>query len=234
MLFLEQSFERASASPELMDRLWAHGWRHFGTHFFRYSIAWHGGRWRTVMPLRIDLDRFTPSRSQRRILAKNRDVQVVIRDTVIDEEKERMFYGHIRRFRERVPSSLYDFFSHTPASVPCRNEEICVYLNERLIAASFLDIGETATSGVYAMFDEAEARRSLGIFTILAAMRYSRERGCRYYYPGYAYHEPSFYDYKKNFAGLEYLDWEQGWQPLSRGLQNNEAGADVENVFELE
>ncbi len=39
----------------------------------------------------------------------------------------------------------------------------------------------------------------------------------RSYYPGYAYREPFTYDYKKNFSGLEYLDWNAGWQPYVNG-----------------
>ena len=66
------------------------------------------------------------------------------------------------------------------------------------------------------MFHLSHAKRSLGIFTMLEAIRYSRDLGCRYYYPGYAYEEPSFYDYKKNFTGLEALDWRRGWRPWRR------------------
>ena len=76
-----------------------------------------------------------------------------------------------------------------------------------------MDVGKRSTSGVYAMFDPNETKRSLGILMILHSIRFSRERGCRYYYPGYAYHEPFTYDYKKRFTGLEYLDWETGWKP---------------------
>jgi arginine-tRNA-protein transferase len=89
-----------------------------------------------------------------------------------------------------------------------------------LIAVSFLDIGEASTSAVYAMFGLRYSRRSLGIFTMLEAIRYSGELGCRYYFPGYAYEEPSFYDYKKNFTGLEYLDWRRGWLPLRGETQS--------------
>ena len=46
----------------------------------------------------------------------------------------------------------------------------------------------------------------------LAFIRHARELGCRFYYPGYAYRGPSFYDYKKNFSGLEFYDWETGWK----------------------
>ncbi len=213
MIILNDAFRARRVQPGEMDLLWANGWRHFGVYFFRYSLAEHNRRICSVMPLRIELSHFTPSRSQKRILAKNRDVQVVICDTFIDATKEALFERHRQRFKENVPDSLYTFLSHQPASVPCRNQEICVYAGERLLAASFLDIGEEATSAVYATFEPEEHKRSLGIFTMLRAIEYSRELGCSYYYPGYAYRESSVYDYKKNFAGLEYLDWEAGWKP---------------------
>ena len=101
---------------------------------------------------------------------------------------------------------------HEFPGVPCRNQEICVYEGARLLAASFLDLGEAATSAVYAIFEPEEHKRSLGIFTMLRAIEHSRALGCRYYYPGYAYREPSVYDYKKNFAALEYLAWGEGWK----------------------
>jgi len=212
MIFLNQFFHCRRVAPEQMDVLWEQGWRHFGVEFFRYSIAIHGGELSSVMPLRIAIEKFAPSRSQKRVLARNRDLRVVIQDTSIDEVKENLFYRHSQRFKDHVPDSIHNFLSPRPATVPCPNQEIDVYLGEKLIAASFLDLGQTATSAVYAMFDLLESKRSLGILTILEAIRYSRERKCRYFYPGYAYREPSVYDYKKNFSGLEYLDWEAGWK----------------------
>lgn len=215
----DQYFYLISATPEQMDMLWAEGWRHFGVFFFRYARSHHGGGRFHVLPLRVDLERFALSRSQKRVLARNRDMKVVIRDACIDAEKERMFHEHKQRFRENVPGSLHDFLSPAPATVPCTNHEICVYADGRLVAVSFLDIGRSSTSAVYAMFDTAESKRSLGIFTMLVAIDYSRQLGCRYYYPGYAYREPSFYDYKKNFAGLEYLDWQKGWRVFTTETQ---------------
>lgn len=214
MIFLDEYFLRARVEPEQMDWLWARGWRHFGAYFFRYSVVEHADGLKRVVPLRIDLDAFVPSRSQKRILARNRDLRVVIRDSFIDEVKEDLFYSHRERFKDHIPDSIYTFLSDAPASEPCVNREIAVYDDDRLLAVSFLDIGRTATSAVYAMFDPTESRRSLGIFTMLEAIAYSKQLHCRYYYPGYAYREPSVYDYKKNFAGLEAFDWQGNWQPF--------------------
>ena len=199
-----------------MDRFWAEGWRHFGIFFFRYRTAVHRGKQFSVLPLRIDLERFSPTRSQKRVLAKNSDARIFIGPTFVDEAKEALFLKHRRRFKESVPASLDQFLSPAPDSVPCLNLELCVYLNEALIGVTFLDVGATATSAVYAMFDPEESKRSLGILMMLYSIQYSRQQRHRYYYPGYAYHEPFVYDYKKRFLGLEYLDWTKGWKPYPK------------------
>jgi arginine-tRNA-protein transferase len=209
----DESFICFSASPADMDELWAEGWRHFGIIFVRYGSAFHGAKLYSVLPLRVDLERFTLTRSQKRIIAKNQDVELIVRPSFVDEQKQALFEKHRLRFDENTPTSLYNFLSEFPDSVPCPNVEVCVYLGRRLIAVTFLDVGELATSGVYAMFDPAEAKRSLGILMILHSIQFSRQRCCRYYYPGYAYREPFSYDYKKRFTGLEYLDWTTGWLP---------------------
>ena len=210
----EEYFLCWSADGGRMDALWAEGWRHFGPVFFRYRRWRHAGRSLTITPLRLDLARFKPSRSQRRVAARNRDLRVEVRPTALDAETHLMFEAHRRRFRTDVPDSLHDFLSHAPAEVPCRNETIRVYSGGRLVAAHFLDVGRTATSSVYSMFDPSESRRSLGVYTILLAVERSRRLGCRHYYPGYACREPSPYDYKKRFGGLEEYDWRGGWAPL--------------------
>jgi arginine-tRNA-protein transferase len=196
-----------------MDQFWADGWRHFGILFFRYRTAVHDRKQFSVLPLRIDLDRFGLSRSQRHVLAKNSDVRVLLRPTHMDDKKVALFGKHRHRFKENVPTSLDQFLSPVPDSVPCLNLELCVYVGEKLLGVTFLDVGETATSAVYAIFDPGEAKRSLGILMMLHSIHFSREQGFRYYYPGYAYHEPFAYDYKKRFSGLEYLDWDAGWKP---------------------
>jgi len=208
----DQAFLCLEAAPQEMDRFWAEGWRHFGIHFFRYRTALHDGKLFHVLPLRIDLERIALTRSQKRVLAKNRDAKALLRPTELDRDKRELFSKHSVRFSENAPNSLSDFLSPLPASVPCLNFELCVYLNDRLAGVTFLDVGARATSAVYAIFDPAEAKRSLGILMMLFSIQFSREQGYRYYYPGYAYREPFSYDYKKNFAGLEFFDWDAGWK----------------------
>lgn len=209
--FINQEFESSSVSPAELDAILAGGWRHFGTRFFRYSYAFYGLEIRGVVPLRIRLDRFSPSKSQRRILNKNRELDTFIRPTNITPDSEKLFLAHRRRFSSGAPDSLYDFLSEHPAIIPCQGMEASVYFEQRLVAVSYFDLGETSCSGIYAMFDPAEASRSLGIFTMLKEIEYAINSGSQFYYQGYSYEGSSFYDYKKRFNGSEAFDWAGDW-----------------------
>jgi len=209
---VNEEFHTSKVSPRQIDTLLESGWRHFGTHFFRYNLAFNEGRLCYVFPLRIRLSDFSLSRSQRRIFKKNRNFQTVVRPIEITEEKENLFNRHKQRFKSAIPASLYDFLSFDAASTPCKAFEICVYDDEKLLAASFFDVGERAISSVYAMFEPEEHQRSLGIFTMLLEIDYARERGKSFYYQGYVYEVNSFYDYKKRFHALEKFDWNGRWE----------------------
>ncbi len=212
---INEEFHAPEVSPREMDFLLAESWRNFGTYFFRHNLGFYFGEIRTVIPLRIRLADFTFSKSQRRILKKNADLETIIRPIIIDAEKETLFERHKYRFEENIPESIYTFLSKTPASVPCEALEICVYEGENLLAASFFNIGETSTSGIYAMFEPTETSRSLGIYTMLLEIAFAKQLGKKFYYQGYAYKGNSFYDYKKRFRSLEMFNWNSSWEKYS-------------------
>jgi len=210
--FINEEFYSQRVSSQEMDALLASGWRHFGTHFFRYNLGIYENEIRLVIPLRIRLSGFTLSKSQRRILRKNQDLQVITRPIEITEEKEILFDHHKQRFKSGVPDSIYDFLDKNVANTPCEGFEICVYDKEKLLAASFFDVGETSISGIYAMFAPEEAKRSLGIFTMLLEIDFAIRNEKIFYYQGYCYNGNSYYDYKKQFRGTEKFDWRGNWE----------------------
>lgn len=204
---LDEYFLAAQITPEGMDALWAEGWRHFGPYFFRYSRLGSN----RVQPLRIRLANFSLSQSQRRILKKNQDLQAQLQPAFVSAEVEALFERHKTRFSHSIPDAIFNFVSLRPASVPCRCHSLSLHANGRLVGISYLDEGDRATSSVYQCFDPAYAQRSLGILMMLHSILLSRAWDKAYYYPGYAYLEPSGYDYKKRFASLEFFDWKGHW-----------------------
>ena len=179
-------------------------------------MAFHQGTLTEVIPLRIPLESFEPSKSQRRNQRRNEAAgfRVVIRPTEITAEKQRLFQEHKDKFVDNVPDSIFDFLSTEPDCVPCPAGELSVYDEGRLIAASFYDLGKESLSTIYGMYDLAYQKHGLGIYTMLMEIAYARKLGKRYYYHGYCYGCPSFYDYKKTFQGVQAYDWSGQWKFL--------------------
>jgi leucyl-tRNA---protein transferase len=209
--YINEEFYASQVTPEQTDLLLAEGWRHFGEHFYRYNLGYYKYDIRTVYALRVNLDKFSFSKNQRRVLKRNQDLRTVVRPIEVTEEKEALFERHKQRFEYGVPDSLYDFLSYEPATVPCEGLEVCAYHEKELVAAAFFDVGRTTISSVYAMFAPEQTARSLGILTMLLEINYALSTGRKFYYHGYAYEGNSFYDYKKRFRGLESYDWVGKW-----------------------
>ncbi len=215
--FINESGRLDHVPPALMDELWAQGWRHFGSEFFRYSItADEDGSLQYIQPLRLPLAEFRLSKSQRRVLRKNEDLELRVVPAVVDDEREVMFLRHRERFSTNIPDSLSTFMpSAQPHTQPCECLSVEVREAGRLIAVSYMDVGTSAVSSVYAMFEPDAAWRSLGTLTMLEEIRWAADAGKRWLYPGYATAQPSHYDYKKTFRPLECFDWRGSWTPLT-------------------
>ncbi|MBL9181815.1 MAG: hypothetical protein JNN17_06720 [Verrucomicrobiaceae bacterium] len=213
---LNDAFMCDAVPAEVMDALWSGGWRHFGKLYFRYDRQeTEDGTPQTVTPLRIRMEKWQPTKSQRRVLRRNADLRWEMLPAKIDDELRDMFDRHKARFRENIPEKLENFLGDTPETGPCDCRLLRVFAHDQLLAASFLDVGQRAASSVYAMFEPEAAWRSLGIFTMLLELEFAREHSLEFLYPGYATEESSVYDYKKHFKGVEWLDFEAGgWREL--------------------
>jgi arginine-tRNA-protein transferase len=211
---INEEFYAGRLLPEQMDSLWAKGWRHFGSHFFRYNVGFLIDDLRFVLPLRIRLANLTFSKSQRRVLRRNEDLNVTFGPLDVDEEAKALFDRHKTRFNHGVPESIFNFISRDPADSPCETSELRVTKDGELLAVSYFDVGSNSASGIYGMFEPAITTRSLGIFTMLKEIEFAIADGKEFYYQGYSYEGESFYDYKKHFRGTEWYDWKGSWTAL--------------------
>lgn len=203
-----------------MDGAWARGWRHFGPDFFRDSLSFMGGEICRVTPLRVLLNEWSPSKSERRTLRKNEIFTVEWHSPRMDSEENELFQIHKERFTENVPMGLENFLGWSLQEYPCEMKQCSVFQQTedglRLVAFSYLDLGEKAVSSVYGVFHPELSRYRLGIYTMLQEMLYAQEQGYDYYYSGYATIESSSYDYKKQFTPQEYYQWGEEWFPLEK------------------
>lgn len=199
-----------------MDELWSAGWWYLGPVFFRRAFIEWGGRLAPLQHLRLRLEDFQLSASQRRILRRNADLELRLQPAAPDGERRELFELHKVRFHDGVPRDLDDFLGPCPATNPVPALEFGLYDRDRLVAASYLALGQQSAASLYCVFDPEADQRSLGICTMLREIAWAKAQGCRFYYPGYALVEPSPMDYKKTFHGLELYEWGGTWHPFAR------------------
>ncbi len=204
---IDEYFETPVLPPEVFDAFMAAGWRLLGAEMIRHNIStWEGQLCRTI-PLRVRVDRFEPSKSQRQLMRRNADLETRVSPITITPEKEALFMAHTQRFKERRPEGLHNFILPQSVEVPVTGLEIEVREAGQLIACSYVHAGLEALSATYCFFDPAFSKRSLGIYTMLLELEMANQRGYPFYYHGYCYSVPSQFDYKRQFSGLETMDW---------------------------
>lgn len=219
-LFLSANCASCSASE--IDLIWADGWRNFGTYFFRNQVDYleKEDKYVNIVPLRINIEKFTFRKSQLKILRQHANVTEVCYQKIdITAEVEVMFQKHIERFDDNKPASIYNFLGENPAELMPHDALECALYDEhqKRYATSYFGIGKESISSIYATYDTDFGKRSPGLHTLLEEIRYAQTHAKRYVYLGYAHDVASHYEYKKKFNGLEYYDWEGNWVDYVNG-----------------
>jgi leucyl-tRNA---protein transferase len=197
----------------LHDRLLLAGFRR--SQNFAYRPACPGCQ--SCVPVRIPVARFRLTRSWRRILKHNADLQAREQRAAATREQFELFVRYLsgRHAESGMSEMSWDDYRAMVEDSPIETVLIEWRRPDRsLIAASLTDCGASGLSGVYKFFDPDEAGRSLGSLIILWHVQRARERGLPYVYLGYWIAGSPKMAYKARFQPLEHLT-PAGWQPLS-------------------
>jgi arginyl-tRNA--protein-N-Asp/Glu arginylyltransferase len=196
------------------DKYWANGWDRDSEYLFRQETTILHGEVHTVVPLRIVLRNYEHTKSQRKVLQKNRHLKAVFSPLNISLELENIYQIHKQKFHGNVREKLADFFIRVKEINEFPTIQLCVYEDNTLIAASFFDEGKESIYSIFGTYLPEYASQSLGILTMLLEIEYALKTKRKYYYPGHAVDNPSIYDYKLKFNALEYYDWKNNWKNI--------------------
>jgi arginyl-tRNA--protein-N-Asp/Glu arginylyltransferase len=184
------------------------------SHHFAYRPACTACR--ACVPVRIPVDRFAPSRSQRRVLRANADLNARELSHVATVEQYNLFARYITSRHgngEMAGMTLADYRSMV------HHSRIDSRLTEfrdpegRLVAVCLIDWLDDGPSAVYSFFDPDLSARSLGTYMILWLIEEARRRGLENVYLGYWIAESPKMSYKLKFRPMEALGAE-GWKTL--------------------
>lgn len=216
---IDESVEMQPLEPAVFDLYMSEGWRLLGHSIVRHNFSVCRGKMCRTLPLRIRLEGFEFSKSQRRLLRRANELNVIYGPIALTPVKAHLFAQHAQaRFDDRRPESIASFLHHKSHIEPVTGMEFSVTDRDGApLAFSFIHLGESVVSGTYCFFKPEIRRYSLGTLTMLLEIAKACELGKKYYYHGYVYDVPSQFDYKLNFNNLESLDWKTGeWTPQQR------------------
>jgi leucyl-tRNA---protein transferase len=187
--------------PWLYTRLAEIGFRRSGPRVYRPACP----DCNACIPLRIPVAEFSPNRTQRRILARNRDLAVTERAPAFDA-------GHFDLYCRYLSARHADSDMETMqeedylAFLVCDGIEtrfLEFRLDGRCVAVAVADVLTNALSAVYTFFDPALARRSLGVCAILQEIETARALGKDWLYLGYWIPECRKMNYKDHYRPHE-------------------------------
>jgi len=172
---------------------------------------------RECLPIRICVDTFQPSRSQRRAASRNRDVVVETGPPEPTDEKLDLHNRFVKSRFDRGDSGFrsLDGYGEVFGPSPITTRELRLRVGGRLIGLGVIDLLPDVVSSVYFFFDPEEGRRSLGTFSILKEVELARESGRSYLYLGYYIAGCREMNYKARFTPCELLHPDGVWRAFA-------------------
>ncbi|MDO6589681.1 arginyltransferase [Loktanella sp. D2R18] len=216
--YLEGRMERklftalqGDSATKLNDSLSKQGFRRSQNVLYRPSCA----ECSACMSARIDISKFSPSRSQRRVAKRASYLARRATSPWATEEQYDLFRDYLDGRHATGGMADMDMFEFAAMveETPIRSRLI-EYTDARTLQAVCLtDILDDGLSMVYSFFDPALEKLSLGTYIILDHIAIAHELGLPYIYLGYWVPGSRKMDYKAKFAGLEIYKGGQ-WTPL--------------------
>jgi arginyl-tRNA--protein-N-Asp/Glu arginylyltransferase len=186
------------------------------SHRFAYRPACRGCA--SCVPVRIAVDRFSHTRSTRRIRNTNRDISGRLIAARATPELFGLFsaYQHSRHSDSDMASMNYSDYRGMVEDTPVRTA-IAEFRDTsgHLVAGSLIDLLDDGFSAVYSFYDPQQPKRSLGTWSVLWLVEQCRNQGQPFVYLGYWIAESPKMAYKARFPALERLA-AGAWTDFSR------------------
>ncbi|MFN4084677.1 MAG: hypothetical protein ACK4LB_01970 [Spirosomataceae bacterium] len=187
--------------PPILDTYLAHGWFRMGQQLFTTQFLYFDDQFYSAFWLRIELPRWSPSKSQEHILKRvYQRFQVSIELYQYNQEDDALF----EEYRKSIPFE----HSHSIQQLLYGNAEfqifqtysIRIWEGDKLIGLGFFDEGRQSMAGISCLYHPDYRKYSLGKFMMLQKMIRAKEQGKRFFYPGYCAPGYPVFDYKLDLA----------------------------------
>jgi len=205
-------------SNALYSELIQHGFRRSGDMSYRPYCE----SCQACVPVRINVNEFTPSRSQRRCLKRNEHLTISIHPAEFNQEHYEL-YKHYLTSRHKdggMDNTSEEAYLRFLTSQWSETQFIEIRDENELVAVAVTDYIDNGLSALYTFFKPEMAEKSLGTFGILTQIDIAKSIGVSWLYLGYWIEDCQKMQYKQKFSAIEGYA-EQQWQPL-KNMKNFE------------
>jgi len=190
------------------------GFRRSGQHIYRPWCEGCG----ECKSVRVPIRDFKPSKSQKRVLSRNKDLQVTFEPPSNTDENYALYERYINERHsdgDMYPASMAqfeDFLCHSPPS--SKTQFVCFRLEQKLLAVAVIDILPKGVSAIYTFFDPDYEVRSLGRLAVLWQILWGQSKAMDFVYLGYWVKDCQKMAYKAQYQPLQVFEGID-WQPLA-------------------
>ena len=209
--------------PAELDRYLARGWYRMVQSVFTCRFVMMGGDLHSALWTRLSLEGYTFRKSLRKLMRSNaRRFTIECAPARLDDEVEALFKIYRENFNGELSESLQDSLFGESGRVIFDTWRFSIRDGDRLVAASFFDLGERSMQSVMGIYHPDYAQYSLGFTTMLLEIEFGIERGLDYFYPGYVSPGYPAFDYKLRVGELDWYEPDQdAWLPWSRVVDDS-------------
>jgi len=195
----------------LYSQLIQHGFRRSGNLAYRP----HCPNCDACVPVRIDVNSFKISRSQRRCLQRNQGLTISYHPATFNPEHFDLYCHYLaaRHLDGGMDNPTKESYLNFLTSDWGQTRFIEIRRESQLVAVAVTDYVHDGISALYTFFDPDMAHYSLGTYAILQQIKIAQSQGLSWLYLGYWIKDCQKMQYKQNFSAIEgYID--QQWQAL--------------------
>ena len=159
------------------------------------------------VPVRIILQDFTPSRSQKRAYKQHQNLIATILPVAFYAEHYALYaaYQKARHTTDELNQDDAEQYRNFLCQTNVESVLVEFRENKQLKMVSVIDIVHDGISAVYTFYETSDAKASFGTYNVMWQIEWAKTQNVSYLYLGYWIKDSQKMAYKQNFKPLEKL-----------------------------
>ncbi len=195
------------ASKTFVSAVVHRGWRRFGKYYF-HPICQGCTECKSI---RIDVDNYHYTKSQKRSIKRNAETQIVVQKPTLTKAHIDL-YNKYHAFKQQKDGwkfrkiSQQEYHENFVDGAEDFGKEVLYMKDDKLIGVDLIDIVDDGISSIYFYYDPDYMKLSLGTYSLLYQINLANILDLQWIYLGYWVDGCKAFAYKPKFQPQELLD----------------------------